>query len=162
MNKRSVIFRVNGNYYEVFLEPRLTLLQVLREKLRLTGTKRGCDAGDCGACTVLVDGNPILSCLTLATEVEGKEILTVEGLARNGNLDPLQQAFIDEGAVQCGFCTPGMIMSAKAILNHNPHPTEEEVRRGLAGNFCRCTGYAKIVKAVLKSAEAISQLDPRH
>lgn len=162
MNKRLVTFQVNGNYYEVFTDPWMTLLEVLREKLGLTGTKRGCDTGDCGACTVLVDGNPLLSCLTLAVEMEGKEILTVEGLAKNGKLDFLQQSFIDEGAVQCGFCTPGMLMSAKALLNQNPHPTEEEVRSGLAGNFCRCTGYAKIVKAVLKAPETSSELKPRH
>jgi carbon-monoxide dehydrogenase small subunit len=149
-NKRSVSFQVNGHRHQVFVDPQETLLQILREKLRLTGTKRGCDIGQCGACTVLVDGKPTLSCLTLAVEVENKQIMTIEGLAQNGKLDPLQQAFIDEGAIQCGFCTPGMIMAAKALLNHNPHPAEEEIRRGLAGNLCRCTGYAKIVKAVLK------------
>ena len=149
-NRRSVTFQVNGHHHQVFVDPRETLLQILREKLRLTGTKRGCDIGQCGACTVLVNGKPTLSCLTLAVEVENKQIMTIEDLAQNGKLDPLQQAFIDEGAIQCGFCTPGMIMAAKALLNHNPHPVEEEIRRGLAGNLCRCTGYAKIVKAVLK------------
>ncbi len=151
MNKRPVSFRVNGDSYELFVEPWVTLLKILREDLRLTGTKQGCDIGDCGTCTVLVDGKPILSCITLAVEVNGKDILTVEGLAKDGKLDPLQQAFIDEGAIQCGFCTPGMLMSAKALLNHKPHPTEEEVRSGIGGNICRCTGYAKIVKAVIKS-----------
>ena len=151
MNKRAVAFQVNGADYEVFVEPRETLLQVLREKLGFTGTKQGCDLGDCGACTVVVEGKPTLACLTLAVEMEGKEILTIEGLASNGQLNPLQQAFMDEGAVQCGYCTPGMIMSATALLNHNPHPTEAEVRRGLAGNLCRCTGYSKIIKAVIKS-----------
>jgi len=151
MNKRAVAFQVNGADYEVFVEPRETLLQVLREKLGFTGTKQGCDLGDCGACTVVVEGKPTLACLTLAVEMEGKEILTIEGLSSNGNLNPLQQAFMDEGAVQCGYCTPGMIMSATALLNHNPHPTEAEVRRGLAGNLCRCTGYSKIIKAVIKS-----------
>ena len=151
MIKRSVAFQVNGADYEVFVEPRETLLQVLREKLGFTGTKQGCDLGDCGACTVVVEGKPTLACLTLAVEMEGKEILTIEGLSSNGKLNPLQQAFMDEGAVQCGYCTPGMIMSATALLNHNPHPTEAEVRRGLAGNLCRCTGYTKIVKAVMKS-----------
>jgi carbon-monoxide dehydrogenase small subunit len=151
MIKRAVAFQVNGADYEVFVEPRETLLQVLREKLGLTGTKQGCDLGDCGACTVVVEGKPTLACLTLAVEMEGKDILTIEGLSSNGQLNPLQQAFMDEGAVQCGYCTPGMIMSATALLNHNPHPTEEEVRRGLAGNLCRCTGYTKIVKAVIKS-----------
>jgi len=151
MNKRAVAFQVNGADYEVFVEPRETLLQVLRERLGFTGTKQGCDLGDCGACTVVVEGKPTLACLTLAVEMEGKEILTIEGLSSNGNLNPLQQAFMDEGAVQCGYCTPGMIMSATALLNHNPHPTEAEVRRGLAGNLCRCTGYSKIIKAVIKS-----------
>ena len=151
MIKRAVAFQVNGADYEVFVEPRETLLQVLREKLGLTGTKQGCDFGDCGACTVVVEGKPTLACLTLAVEMEGKEILTIEGLASNGQLNPLQQAFMDEGAVQCGYCTPGMIMSATALLNHNPHPTEEEVRRGLGGNLCRCTGYTKIINAVMKS-----------
>lgn len=157
MSKRSITLRINGDYYEVFVEPHVTLLQVLRESLGFTGTKQGCDTGDCGACTVLVDGDPILSCLTLAIEMENKEILTVEGLAQKGELDPLQQAFIDEGAVQCGFCTPGMLMSAKAYLNRNPHPTEDEVRRGLAGNICRCTGYTKIIKAVVTAVRALSQ-----
>jgi len=151
MNKRSIAFRVNGADYEVFVEARETLLQVLREKLGLTGTKQGCDLGDCGACTVVVEGKPALACLTLAVEMEGKEILTIEGLSSNGKLNPLQQAFMDEGAVQCGYCTPGMIMSATALLNHNPHPTEEEIRHGLAGNLCRCTGYSKIINAVMKA-----------
>ncbi len=151
MKKCSVAFRVNGADYEVLVEPRETLLQVLREKLGLTGTKQGCDLGDCGACTVVVEGKPTLACLTLAIEMEGKEIFTIEGLSSNGKLNPLQQAFMDEGAVQCGYCTPGMIMSATALLNDNPHPTEKEVRRGLAGNLCRCTGYSKIIKAVIKS-----------
>ena len=151
MKKCSVAFRVNGADYEVLVEPRETLLQVLREKLGLTGTKQGCDLGDCGACTVVVEGKPTLACLTLAVEMEGKEIFTIEGLSSNGKLNPLQQAFMDEGAVQCGYCTPGMIMSATALLNHSPHPTEAEVRRGLAGNLCRCTGYSKIIKAVIKS-----------
>jgi carbon-monoxide dehydrogenase small subunit len=161
MNRRPVTFWVNGDYHEVFIEDRKTLLQVLREELRLTGTKLGCDTGVCGSCTVLVDGKPTLSCLTLAVEMAGKEILTVEGLAQSGKLDLLQQAFVDEGAVQCGFCTPGMLLSAKALLIHNPHPTEEEVRRGIAGNLCRCTGYAKIVKAVLKSAQDLRKLEPK-
>jgi carbon-monoxide dehydrogenase small subunit len=151
MNKRSVAFQVNGADVELLVEPRETLLQVLREKLGLTGTKQGCDLGDCGACTVVIDGQPALACLTLAIEMEGKKILTIEGLSSNGKLNPLQQAFMDEGAVQCGYCTPGMIMSATALLNQNPHPTEEEVRRGMAGNLCRCTGYTKIIKAVLKA-----------
>lgn len=162
MSKHPVNFQVNWRWYEIFVESRVTLLQVLREELGLTGTKRGCDTGACGACTVLVDGKPTLSCLTLAVEMENRQIVTVEGLAKDGKLDPLQQAFVEQGAVQCGFCTPGMLMSAKALLNHNPHPLEEEVRRGLGGNLCRCTGYAKIVKAILKSAEGSSELKPGH
>jgi len=151
MKKRPVTLQINGSDYEVFVEPRETLLQVLREKLGLTGTKQGCDIGDCGACTVVIEGQPTLACLTLAVEMAGKEILTIEGLSSNGKLNPLQQAFMDEGAVQCGYCTPGMIMSATALLNRNPHPTEEDVRCGLAGNLCRCTGYTKIINAVMKS-----------
>jgi carbon-monoxide dehydrogenase small subunit len=123
----------NGDEVHVFVEPRDTLLKVLREELRLTGTKRGCDVGQCGACTVLVDGEPALSCLTLAVEVEDKHVLTIEGLSKKGKLDPLQEAFIEEGAIQCGFCTPGMIMSAKALLDHNDHPGEEDVRRAWLG-----------------------------
>jgi len=156
MKKRQVTLQVNGDYYEIFVEPRATLLEVLRDNLGFTGSKRGCDTGNCGACSVLVDGKSTLSCLTLAVEMEGKKIITIEGLAQDRKLDPLQQAFIDQGAVQCGFCTPGMIISAKSLLNHNPHPTEMEVRRGLAGNLCRCTGYAKIVKAVLAVAKSKS------
>ncbi len=162
MSKHPVNFQVNRRWYEIFVESRMTLLQVLREELELTGTKRGCDTGACGACTVLVDGKPTLSCLTLAVEMENRQIVTVEGLAEDGKLDPLQQAFVEQGAVQCGFCTPGMLMSAKALLNYNPHPIEEEVRRGLGGNLCRCTGYAKIVKAILKLAEGSSELKPGH
>jgi carbon-monoxide dehydrogenase small subunit len=124
-------------------------LQVLRENLGLTGTKQGCNAGDCGACTVLIDNQPVDSCLTLAIEAQGKEILTIEGLDQQGRLHPLQQAFIDHYAVQCGFCTPGMILSAKSLLDRNSHPTEEEVREAISGNLCRCTGYVKIVEAIL-------------
>jgi carbon-monoxide dehydrogenase small subunit len=140
---------VNGELCEVLVEPRTTLLQVLRENLGLTGTKQGCNAGDCGACTVLIDNRPVDSCLTLAIEAQGKEILTIEGLDQQGKLHPLQQAFIDHYAVQCGFCTPGMILSAKALLDRNSRPTEEEVREAISGNLCRCTGYVKIVEAIL-------------
>jgi carbon-monoxide dehydrogenase small subunit len=128
------------------------LLHVLREYLGLTGTKQACDTGDCGACTVLIDGKPALSCLTLAIEVQENEILTIEGLYQDGKLHPLQQAFIDHFAVQCGFCTPGVILSAKALLDKNPHPTEEEVREAISGNLCRCTGYVKIVEAIMAAA----------
>jgi len=131
------------------------LIEVLRDDLGLTGTKHSCGAGNCGACTVLVDGLPLLACLTLAVTVRGKHVTTIEGLAQGPNLHPLQQAFIDRGAIQCGYCTPGMILTAKALLDRNPSPTEEEMRIALAGNLCRCTGYAKIVEAVLAAAETL-------
>lgn len=148
-SRRLIELKVNGESREVLVEPRTTLLQVLREDLGLTGTKQGCNTGDCGACTVLIDNHPVLSCLTLAIEAQGKEILTIEGLNQQGGLHPLQQSFIDHYAVQCGFCTPGMILSAKALLDRNSHPTEEEVREAISGNLCRCTGYVKIVEAIL-------------
>ncbi len=148
-SKQLIELKVNGELCEVLVEPKTTLLQALRENLGLTGTKQGCNAGDCGACTVLIDNHPVVSCLTLAIEAQGKEILTIEGLDQQGRLHPLQQAFIDHYAVQCGFCTPGMILSAKALLDRNSHPTEEEVREAISGNLCRCTGYVKIVEAIL-------------
>jgi carbon-monoxide dehydrogenase small subunit len=152
--KKQITLKVNGREQIVAVEPRQTLLDVLRYDLRLTGTKEGCGDGNCGSCTVLMDGQAVNSCLVLAIETDGLNILTIEGLAQDGKLHPLQQAFIDEGAVQCGFCTPGMIMNAKAILDVNPHPTEEQVRLAIAGNLCRCTGYDKIVRAILKVAAA--------
>lgn len=145
--------KVNKKEYEIEVEPRRTLLDVLRYDLRLTGTKEGCGTGSCGSCTVLMDGQAVNSCLVFINEAEGKEIITIEGLSENGKLHPLQQAFIDEGAVQCGFCTPGMILSAKALLDTNPRPTEEGIREGIAGNLCRCTGYDKIVRAILSAAD---------
>ncbi len=147
--KRELEFKVNGNDFKILIEPRLTLLQVLRNELGLTGTKESCNIGECGACTVILDGKALKSCNILAVQANGKEIITIEGLANNGNLHSLQQAFIENGAMQCGFCTPGMIMSAKALLDENPYPTEEEVRIAILGNLCRCTGYNKIVKAIL-------------
>jgi carbon-monoxide dehydrogenase small subunit len=150
--KHLIELNVNDEIHEVLIEPRTTLLQVLREHLDLTGTKKGCDIGECGACTVLIDGKPTVSCLTLAIKVQGKKILTIEGLSKNGRLHPLQQAFIDHFAVQCGFCTPGMILSAKALLDRNPHPTEEEIREAISGNLCRCTGYVKIIEAIMAAA----------
>jgi carbon-monoxide dehydrogenase small subunit len=144
--------RVNGQNYEVAAEPARTLLDVLRYELGLTGTKEGCGTGSCGSCTVLVDGEAINSCLVFAVEVEGKEITTIEGLSQQGKLHPLQQAFIDEGAVQCGFCTPGVILTAKAFLDSNPHPAESQIRQAIAGNLCRCTGYDKIVRAIMRAA----------
>ncbi len=146
--KLLVSLNVNGQSYDLALAPHRTLLDVLREDVGLTGTKRGCDDGDCGACTVLVDGAPITSCMMLAVDAQGKAITTIEGLAVNGKLHPLQRAFIDHGALQCGFCTPGMILTAKYLLDENPHPTDEEIREGLAGNLCRCTGYVQILEAV--------------
>ena len=153
MTKHILQLRVNGDEYEVLTETHKTLLEVLREDLGLTGTKRGCDLGACGACTVLMDGKPYLSCLTLALNARGKEILTIEGLSQNGDLHPLQRTFIEKGAIQCGFCTPGMILTAKAFLDEHPHPSEEEVKGAIAGNLCRCTGYTKIVEAILEAAE---------
>ncbi|MBI4331348.1 MAG: (2Fe-2S)-binding protein [Chloroflexi bacterium] len=146
--KKTVSMTVNGFPYELEVEPRRTLLEVLREQIGLTGTKRGCDRGDCGACTVIIDGNPVASCLTLAIEVHGKNVTTIEGLARDGHLHPIQRAFVDHGAIQCGFCTPGMIMSATALLTRNPNPTDEEIREGLSGNLCRCGGYNRIMEAI--------------
>jgi carbon-monoxide dehydrogenase small subunit len=148
--KVKVHLKVNGLTYEMEVEPRRTLLEFIREDLELTGTKEGCGLGECGTCTVLLDGQAIKSCITLAVQANGKEVTTVEGLERaDGSLHPIQQAFIDHGAIQCGFCTPGMVLSAKALLDENPQPTEPEVRQAIAGNLCRCTGYQKIVKAIL-------------
>lgn len=139
---------VNDQDYELFLTSNRTLLDVLREDLGLTGTKRGCDSGECGTCTVLLDGMPILACLTLAFEVDGRKIQTIEGIAKVGQLHPVQKAFVESGAIQCGFCTPGMVLSALALLNDNPTPTEEEIKKGISGNLCRCTGYVKIIRAI--------------
>ena len=151
--KQIVRFQVNREPCELLVEPHQTLLNVLREELGLTGTKKGCDTGDCGACTVILQGKPVNACLVLAVEADGMEIETIEGLADGEHLHPLQEAFIQSGAVQCGFCTPGMILMARALLAENPEPSEGEVRKALAGNLCRCTGYAKIVQAVLTAAK---------
>jgi len=148
MKKTLIELRVNGETHEVFVTPQRTLLDVLREDLGFTGTKDSCGLGNCGACTVLIDGKAALSCVMLARSAEGKEITTIEGLAQGEQLHPLQRAFLDHGAVQCGFCSPGMILSAKSLLDENPSPTEEEIRLALAGNLCRCTGYVRIVEAV--------------
>jgi len=145
--------KINGEPYEISVRPNMTLLDFLREKVGFTGTKKGCDTGQCGACTVLLDGKPINSCLVLAVDANGRELLTIEGLAKNGQLHPLQEAFIQEGAVQCGYCTSGMLLSAKALLDENPAPKEEDVKKGIAGNLCRCTGYVRIVKAILNVAK---------
>ncbi len=146
--KRKIVLHINDEDYEVEVEPSRLLVDAIREDLGLTGTKKGCEIAVCGACTVLLDGKVVSSCLMLAVHAVGKKITTIEGLTKNGELHPLQKAFIDHGAFQCGFCTPGMILTSKAILDENPHPTEEEIREGLNGNLCRCTGYVKIVDAV--------------
>jgi carbon-monoxide dehydrogenase small subunit len=149
----EITLNVNGDSYTVAVKAHHTLLDVLRDQLGLTGAKRGCENGECGACTVLFDGDPVNSCLVLAVEADGHTIETVEGLSEGGNLHPLQKAFIEHNAIQCGFCTPGMLMSSKALLKRNPHPTEQEVREALVGNLCRCTGYVRIIDAVLDVAE---------
>lgn len=140
--------RVNGKPTEIAVKPTWTLLHVLREKLGLTGTKKGCEQGDCGACTVIMNGKTVNACLVLALQAESKEIETIEGLGTPDSLHPLQESFIKNGAVQCGFCTPGMLMSASALLRENPNPSTEEIKRGISGNLCRCTGYIKIIKAI--------------
>ncbi len=147
--KHVITLKVNGDEHEVLISANQTLLEVLREKLGLMGTKRGCDLGACGACTVLIDGEAYLSCIMLAMDATGRDITTIEGLSHGGELHPLQQSFVETGGLQCGFCTPGMIMTAEAILQEEPRPTEESVKRKMAGNLCRCTGYKKIVEAVM-------------
>ncbi|MGH2523410.1 MAG: (2Fe-2S)-binding protein [Anaerolineales bacterium] len=157
--KQVIALHINGEAHEIYIPVHKTLLEVLREDLRLTGTKHGCELGECGTCTVLVDGEPVLSCLALPIEVQGAEILTVEGLADHGVPHPLQTAFAELGAAQCGYCTPGILVTAKALLHDNPQPTRDEIREALAGNLCRCTGYTKILQAVelaAKRMEAIS------
>lgn len=155
--KQILKLNVNGVQYEIAEYPNVTLLDVLRNDLHLTGTKKGCDEGDCGACTVLVDGETFPSCCTLAADVQGRKITTIEGLMKDGELHPVQQAYIDYFAVQCGFCTPGMIMSTVALLNENPDPTEDEIRDYLRGNLCRCTGYVKIIDAVQGAVKYIKE-----
>ncbi len=154
MAKQVFNLRVNGKEYDMYSEPNRTLLEVVRDELRFTGAKEGCGTGDCGACTMIVDGKAVTSCLVLAPDAQGRDIRTIEGLAQDGELHPMQQAFINHGAVQCGFCIPGMILSAVTLLERNPHPTREEIRRGIAGNLCRCTGYRKIIEAIESVANA--------
>ena len=153
--KRSVLLTVNGERHEVFIEPNLTLLELLREDLNLKGAKEACGIGACGACIVLMDGKPVNACIVLALEAEGKEIETIEGLAKGNDLHPLQRSFIDHYSFQCGFCTPGTIMTAKAFLHRNPKPSRDEVKNGIAGNICRCTGYENIVDGILNAAKEI-------
>jgi carbon-monoxide dehydrogenase small subunit len=152
---REILLIVNGKKHRVACDEARTLLEVLRNDLGLTGTKKGCDEGDCGVCTVLMDGRPVNACLILAVHAEKHSIVTIEGLKKDHTLHPLQQAFVEEGAVQCGFCTPGMILSAKALLDANPSPEEWEIREALSGNLCRCTGYVRIIKAVQTAAARI-------
>ena len=155
MKPIQIILTVNNTVYELESMPNRTLLNVLREDLGLTGTKEGCGVGECGACAVLMDGEPVNSCLILIGQADGHSITTIEGLAQNGKPHPLQKSFVEHGAVQCGFCTPGMIIASKALLDENPEPSKEEVREALAGNICRCTGYTKIVDAVQAAAKEI-------
>ncbi|MCK5554238.1 MAG: (2Fe-2S)-binding protein [Deltaproteobacteria bacterium] len=152
--KHKLSFTLNGDRVETEIETHWNLLQLLRDHLELTGTKEGCGKGECGACTVILDGMAVNSCLYPAMEVEGREVLTIEGLAdAEGNLHPIQKAFVEHGAVQCGFCTPGMVMSAKALLDENPKPSEGEIRMAIAGNFCRCTGYIQIIEAIKAASQ---------
>lgn len=145
--------RINGEEHELEISANETLLEVLRERLGLTGTKEGCQDGSCGACTILLDGKPARACLILAVEAEGKDILTIEGLSRGNKLHPIQEAFINHGGIQCGFCTPGMILTAKALIDSNPEPTEAEVKEAISGNLCRCTGYTKIVESIIAATK---------
>jgi carbon-monoxide dehydrogenase small subunit len=150
---KHIKITVNGKTHELQVKPWATLLEVIRDDLGLTGTKEGCGLGECGACTVIMDGNTVNACLVLAPEADGKEITTIEGLAQGDKLHPIQEAFMEQGGLQCGFCTPGIILSTKALLDENPKPTDEEMRRGLAGNFCRCTGYTKIFESIKVAAQ---------
>jgi carbon-monoxide dehydrogenase small subunit len=154
-DKQKIRFKVNGAWREVETRPDRILLDLLREELGLTGTKKGCGEGECGACTVIMNGRTVLSCLIPALKADGAEILTIEGLAEEGRLHPLQQAFLEEGAVQCGYCTPGMLLSAKVLLDENPEPSVGDVKKAISGNLCRCTGYTKIIRAVRAAAEAM-------
>ena len=150
-----IALRVNGETHDVLVAPWRTLLEVLRESLALTGTKRSCQEGQCGTCTVLIDGKPINSCLYLAVEAQGKDILTIEGLAKGGVLDQIQKSFVQKGGIQCGFCTPGFVLATKSLLNDNPNPSEDEIREAMVGHLCRCTGYVQIIEAI---QDAVSQL----
>ena len=152
MQKFPFAYKINGRKYETYIEPNRTLLEVVRDELRLTGAKEGCGTGDCGACSMIVDGKLVTSCLMLAPQADGAEITTIEGLSTNGALHPVQKAFIEKGAVQCGFCIPGMILAGKMLLDSNPKPSEAEIRHAIAGNLCRCTGYTKIVEAIAAAA----------
>jgi len=153
VEKQLIRLKVNGAEHELSIYPNMTLLSVLRDELGLTGAREGCQEGSCGACTVLVDGKAVRSCLLLAMDAEGKDIITIEGLAEDGQLHPMQQSFVDHGAIQCGFCSPGMILTAKALLDENPNPAEDEIRKAMSGNLCRCTGYVNIIEAIMAVAK---------
>ena len=150
---KEIKLTVNGKLHELTIKPWRTLLEVIRDELGLTGTKEGCGIGECGACTVIMNGNAVNSCLVLAAEANGKEILTIEGLADGDKLHPIQEAFINHGGMQCGFCTSGMILSSKVLLERNPNPSEEEIRKGISGNFCRCTGYTKVIESIKEASK---------
>lgn len=154
MTRQSLLLTVNGNNHALEVEPHRSLLDVLREELGLTGTKKGCNAGDCGACTVLLDGAPVNACLVLAVQAEGQEVTTIEGVAGDGQLHPVQEAFIAHGAVQCGYCTPGMVLSSIALLRETPRPIRAEIQEALSGNLCRCTGYVQIIEAIQSMADS--------
>ncbi len=158
--KRLIQITVNGKRYEKAVSPNQTLVDFLRYELGLTGTKKGCELGDCGSCTVLLNGKPVNSCLVLAVQAHGKEVETIEGLATGEGLHPLQEAFVEKGAIQCGFCTPGMIMSAKYLLEQNPHPDQLQIRKAISGNLCRCTGYQKIIEAIAAASEKVKGDSP--
>ena len=155
-NEINISFVLNGEQMDIETEANISLATLLREQLNLTGTKISCEEGECGACTVILDGKAVNSCLVLAPEIDGRSVTTIEGLSKNGELHPIQTAFVDEGAVQCGFCTPGMVMSTKALLDENPNPSEADIKEALEGNICRCTGYVRIIKAVQTAAETLN------
>ncbi len=158
MNKHVIRFTLNGEPVEAYVDDSISMLDFLRDQMNLTGTKRGCEEGECGACSILLDDRVVTSCMMLASEADGHDIVTIEGVMRNGELHPLQKEFIDKWALQCGFCTPGMILSAKALLLKNPHPSEEEIRLALSGNICRCSGYVQIVRAVRRAAQELEAM----
>jgi len=158
MKKSEIRIKVNGEWHELTVPSKKTLLEVIRDDLHLTGTKKMCDGGECGSCTIIMDGRAVNSCLVLAVDANGKDIQTIEGLSSIGKLHPIQEEFVAKGAIQCGFCTPGMIMTAKALLDQNPEPTEQEVKSAIAGNLCRCTGYVRIVQAILSAAERVRRV----
>jgi len=157
MKREEMVLKVNGINYKVIVEPWRTLVEVLRETLGLTGTKKSCNEGECGSCTVMMDGKPVASCLVLAVDAQGKEIVTIEGISEGEKLHPIQEAFLKHGGIQCGFCTPGMVMSAKALLDENPKPTVAEIRRAISGNLCRCTGYQHIVDSIMAASKMMDK-----